>query len=65
MRLNPILLEIMNAKVSAIAGEMAAHVQRASRSMYVKEAADFATAILDADGQIFGHQSRHPAAGLF
>ena len=46
MKLNPIILEIMGAKVAAVAEEMYFALQRASRSGYVKEAADFATASL-------------------
>ncbi|MDP6787244.1 MAG: hydantoinase B/oxoprolinase family protein [Rhodospirillales bacterium] len=55
MKLDPILLEILNTKVSAAADEMYYTLKRASRSIYVKEAADFATAILDVDGQLFAH----------
>ena len=55
MKLDPILLEIMGAKVAAVAEEMYFALQRASRSGYVKEAADFATAILDVDGLLFAH----------
>ncbi len=55
MRLDPVLLEIMSNKVTAAADEMYVTLQRASRSNYVKEAADFATAILDADGNLFAH----------
>jgi N-methylhydantoinase B len=62
MKLDPILLEIMNAKLSAIAGEMAAHLQRASRSMYVKEAADFGVGIVDVEGRMFAYP---PGANRF
>ena len=62
MKLDPILLEIMNAKLSAIAGEMAAHLQRASRSMYVKEAADFGVGIVDVEGRMFAYP---PGANMF
>ena len=55
MKLDPILLEILNNKVSAAADEMYFALKRASRSIYVKEAADFATAILDVDGLLFAH----------
>ena len=55
MKLNPILLEIMGAKVAAVAEEMYFALQRASRSGYVKEAADFATAILDTNGELFAY----------
>ena len=55
MKLDPILLEILNNKVSAAADEMYFALKRASRSIYVKEAADFATGILDIDGLLFAH----------
>ena len=55
MKLDPILLEILNNKVSAAADEMYFALKRTSRSTYVKEAADFATAILDVDGFLFAH----------
>ncbi len=55
MKLDPILLEIMNNKVAAVADEMYFALKRASRSIYVKEAADFATGILDTDGLLFAH----------
>jgi len=41
MQLDPILLEILNNKVAAVADEMFFALQRASRSAYVKEGADF------------------------
>ena len=55
MKLDSVLLEIMGRKVSALADEMNFALQRASRSIYVKEAADFATAILDPAGQVFAY----------
>jgi N-methylhydantoinase B len=55
MRLDPVSLEIMGRKLAAITDEMYFLIQRASRSSYVKEAADFATSILDLDGNVFAY----------
>jgi N-methylhydantoinase B len=55
MRLDSVDLEIMSRKLAAITDEMYFSVQRAARSSYVKEAADFATAILDTEGDIFAY----------
>jgi N-methylhydantoinase B len=53
--LDSVDLEIMSRKLAAITDEMYFSVQRAARSSYVKEAADFATAILDAQGDVFAY----------
>lgn len=53
MELDPVTLEVLNRKLAAITDEMYFSVQRASRSSYVKEAADFAVALLDVNGDIF------------
>ena len=55
MTLDPVLLEIMNQRVASIAEQMSARLQRASRSMYVKEAADFGVGLADLDGRIFAY----------
>ena len=55
MRLDPIKLEIIGKKFSAVLDEMYFAIQRASRSSYVKEAADFSTGVLDTDGNIFAY----------
>ncbi len=55
MQLDPILLEILNNKVAAVADEMFFALQRASRSAYVKEGADFGVALLDVNGKVFGY----------
>lgn len=55
MRFDPVELEITSRKLSAVMDEMYFAIQRASRSSYVKEAADFATAILDVDGNVFAY----------
>lgn len=55
MRLDPIKLEIIAKKFSAVLDEMYFAIQRASRSSYVKEAADFSTGVLDPQGNIFAY----------
>lgn len=55
MRLDPIKLEIIAKKFSAVLDEMYFAIQRASRSSYVKEAADFSTGVLDPEGNIFAY----------
>jgi N-methylhydantoinase B len=54
-------LEILSQKLAAITDEMYFSVQRASRSSYVKEAADFAVALLDLNGEVFAY----PPAATF
>jgi N-methylhydantoinase B len=53
--LDPVTLEVVSRKFAAITDEMYFAVQRAARSSYVKEAADFATALLDPDGNVFAY----------
>lgn len=53
MQLDAITLEILNQKFTAVADEMTLNLKRASRSVYVKEAADFGTALVDLDGHVF------------
>ena len=55
MQLDPVSLEVMSRKLAAITDEMYFSVQRAARSSYVKEAADFATALLDPNGDVFAY----------
>lgn len=55
MRFDPIKLEIIAKKFSAVLDEMYFAIQRASRSSYVKEAADFSTGVLDPQGNIFAY----------
>ncbi|MSO53610.1 MAG: hydantoinase B/oxoprolinase family protein [Rhodospirillales bacterium] len=54
MAMDPILLEIMNRKVEAIADEICTTVLRTSRSVFVNEAADFAAGLIDLKGEMFG-----------
>jgi N-methylhydantoinase B len=55
MELDSVTLEILSRKLAAITDEMYFSVQRASRSSYVKEAADFAVALLDLNGEVFAY----------
>ena len=50
-----ILLEILHNNVQAAAEEMGTTLQRTARTMFVKEAADFATALVGLDGKLFAH----------
>src|ERR1700751_2732397 len=55
MELDAVTLEVLSRKLAAITDEMYFSVQRASRSSYVKEAADFAVALLDVNGEVFAY----------
>lgn len=55
MELDSVTLEVLSRKLAAITDEMYFSVQRASRSSYVKEAADFAVALLDVNGDVFAY----------
>ena len=55
MTLDPITLEILGTKVTAIAEEMGFTLQRTGRTLYVKETADFGTALVALDGKIFAY----------
>jgi N-methylhydantoinase B len=55
MELDSVTLEVLSRKLAAITDEMYFSVQRASRSSYVKEAADFAVALLDINGDVFAY----------
>ncbi|MFC7330420.1 hydantoinase B/oxoprolinase family protein [Marinactinospora rubrisoli] len=50
MRLDPVTLEIIGNKLGALTEEMCLTLQRTSRSLYVKETADFACALAGPDG---------------
>ena len=55
MTLDPVLLEILATKVAAAAEEISLALKRSSRSIYVKEAADFGTGLVDLNGKVFGY----------
>ncbi|KAA9158054.1 hydantoinase B/oxoprolinase family protein [Amycolatopsis acidicola] len=50
MKLDPVTLEIIGNKFSALAEEMCLTLQRTSRSLYVKETADFCCALAGPEG---------------
>lgn len=52
---DPITLEILSNKVNAAAEEMSFTLQRTGRTLYVKETADFATALVDLKGRFFAY----------
>ena len=53
MSMDVVTLEILGRKFSAITEQMAFNLKRASRSVYVKEASDFGTALVDREGHVF------------
>ena len=53
MQLDPILIEILRNKLTAIAEEMGITLQRTGRTLYVKETADFGTALATPAGKFF------------
>ena len=55
MRLGPVQLEILANKVVAASEMMASALQRTARTLFVKEAADYACALVGLHGRIFAH----------
>ncbi|MFJ2902426.1 hydantoinase B/oxoprolinase family protein [Streptomyces sp. NPDC087212] len=51
MQLDPVTLEIIGNKLGALTEEMCLTLQRTSRSLYVKETADFCCALAGPDGR--------------
>src|SRR5262249_22620921 len=51
-RFDPILLEVMNNDLTAVAEEMAITMKRTARSIVAKEGGDFSTALVDARGEL-------------
>lgn len=64
MALDPILLEIMQHKLQAIAEEMAITLARTARSTYVKDAADFGTALATTEGKFFAYPAALGVSGF-
>lgn len=64
MKLDPILLEILGNKVTAVAEEMGITLQRTGRTIYVKETADFGTALVSLGGEFFGFPQRIGVIGF-
>jgi N-methylhydantoinase B len=55
MQLDPVTLEVLGRKVTAAAEGMGFTLQRTGRTLYVKEASDFGTALVGLDGRFFGY----------
>jgi N-methylhydantoinase B len=55
MRLDPVTLEILATKVSAITEEMGIALQRSGRTIYVKETEDFGTGLMNLAGKTFAY----------
>jgi N-methylhydantoinase B len=64
MQLDPVLLEILHHKVEAVAEEMAITLARTARSTYVKDAADFATALATPAGKFFAYPEAMGVSGF-
>jgi N-methylhydantoinase B len=64
MTFDPILLEILSNKTTAIAEEMALTLQRAGRTIYVKETEDFGTGLMSRGGEMFGYPQRTGVIGF-
>ncbi|MEM9475244.1 MAG: hydantoinase B/oxoprolinase family protein [Pseudomonadota bacterium] len=64
MSLDPVLLEILQTQMQAVTEEMAITLSRTARSTYVKDAADFATALVNADGKFFCYPANMGVSGF-
>lgn len=53
MQIEPVVLEILNTRAAAASEEMALTLKRTGRSLYVKEAIDFAVGLVDLEGKFF------------
>ena len=64
MRLDPVLLEILGTQLQAVTEEMAITLARTARSTYVKDAADFATALVNPAGKFFAYPAAMGVSGF-
>lgn len=64
MKLDPVTLEIMATKVAAVAEEMGYTLQRTGRTLYVKETADFGTALAARNGKFFSYPNAIGVSGF-
>jgi N-methylhydantoinase B len=62
--LDPVLLEILQTQMQAVTEEMAITLARTARSTYVKDAADFATALANLDGKFFAYPASMGVSGF-
>lgn len=64
MKLDKITLELLHQKLRACTEEMALALSHAARSTYVKDAADFGTALADLDGKFFAYPEALGVSGF-
>ena len=64
MKLDPVLLEILGHQFKAIAEEMGIALSRTARTTYVKEAADFGTALATPGGKFFAYPTALGVSGF-
>jgi len=64
MRLDPVLLEILNNKTTAATEEMGLALQRTGRTLYVKETADFGAALATVEGHFFAYPKTIGVSGF-
>ena len=64
MNLDPVLLEILGHQFRAIAEEMGIALSRTARTTYVKEAADFGTALATREGKFFAYPAALGVSGF-
>ncbi|MEL6207210.1 MAG: hydantoinase B/oxoprolinase family protein [Pseudomonadota bacterium] len=61
---DPVLLEILQTQMQAVTEEMAITLARTARSTYVKDAADFATALANRYGKFFAYPASMGVSGF-
>lgn len=64
MKLDPVTLEILSNKFHSVADEMSFTLMRAGRTLYVKETADFSTALVDLTGKFFAYPDAIGVSGF-
>lgn len=64
MKLDPVLVEILLHKLTAITEEMAIALQRSARTTYIKEAGDFGTALATPAGRFFAYPAVMGVSGF-
>ncbi|MEM1268379.1 MAG: hydantoinase B/oxoprolinase family protein, partial [Pseudomonadota bacterium] len=64
MTLDPVSLEILQTQMQAVTEEMAITLARTARSTYVKDAADFATALANPMGKFFAYPANMGVSGF-
>lgn len=64
MKLDKVTLELLHQKLRACTEEMALALSHAARSTYVKDAADFGTALADLDGKFFAYPEALGVSGF-